>query len=70
VFTIRKQLLSIRDTMEIERDGKTVATVKKALLSPLRDRLSIEVVEGGEDMEAKGNIVERPGSVPDPSVLV
>ena len=58
VFTIRQKLLSIRDTMEIERDGKTVATVKKALVTPLRDRFSIEV-ESGEDMEAKGNIVDH-----------
>ena len=42
--------------MEIERGGATVATVKKALITPLRDRFSIEV-EGGEDM--KGNVVDR-----------
>ncbi|HSC90982.1 MAG TPA: LURP-one-related family protein [Gaiellaceae bacterium] len=58
VLTIRKKLLSIRDTMEIERDGRTVATVEKALVTPLRDRFSIEV-EGGEDMEAKGDIVDH-----------
>jgi uncharacterized protein YxjI len=57
VFTIQKKLLSIRDRMEIERDGKTVATVTKALLTPLRERFSIEVE--GEDMEAKGNIVDH-----------
>ena len=44
--------------MEIERGDATVATIKKALVSPLRDRFSIEV-EGGEDMEAKGNIVDH-----------
>jgi uncharacterized protein YxjI len=58
VFTIQKKLLSIRDTMEIARDGKTVATVTKALFAPLRERFSIEV-EGGEDMEAKGNIADH-----------
>ena len=58
LFTIQKRLLSIRETMEIERDGKAVATVKKALMTPLRDRFSIEV-EGGEDMQAKGNIVDH-----------
>jgi uncharacterized protein YxjI len=58
LFTIQKRLLSIRETMEIERDGKAVATVKKALMTPLRDRFSIEV-EGGDDMEAKGNIVDH-----------
>ena len=58
LFTIQEKKLSIRDKMEIERGGTTVATVKKALVSPLRDRFSIEV-EGGEDMEAKGNIVDH-----------
>jgi uncharacterized protein YxjI len=58
VFTIQEKKLSIRDKMEIERDGKTVANIKKALVSPLRDRYSIEV-EDGEDMEAKGNIVDH-----------
>ena len=57
-FTIQKKILSIRDTMAIERDGKAVATVKKALMTPLRDRFSIEI-EGGEDMQAKGNIVDH-----------
>jgi uncharacterized protein YxjI len=58
LFSIQEKKLHIRDTMEIERDGHTVATVKKALISPLRDRFSIEV-EDGEDMEAKGNIVDH-----------
>ncbi len=44
--------------MEIEQGGTTVATIKKALVSPLRDRYSIEV-EGGSDLEAKGNIVDH-----------
>ena len=58
LFTIQEKKLSVRDKMEIEHDGSTVATVKKALVSPLRDRYSIEV-EGGEDIEAKGNIVDH-----------
>jgi len=55
---VQEKKLHIRDTMAIERDGQTVATVKKALITPLRDRFSIEV-DGGEDMEAKGNIVDH-----------
>jgi uncharacterized protein YxjI len=58
LFTIQEKKLSVRDKMEVERDGKTAATVKKALITPLRERFSIEV-EGGEDMEAKGNIVDH-----------
>lgn len=58
VLRVQKKLLSIRDAMGIERDGRTVATVKKALLTPLRDRFTIEL-EDGEDMKAKGNIVDH-----------
>jgi uncharacterized protein YxjI len=58
LFTIQEKKLSIRDKMQIERNGKTVATIKKALVTPLRDRYSIEV-EGGPDLEAKGNIVDH-----------
>jgi uncharacterized protein YxjI len=58
LFSIQEKKLSVRDKMEVERDGKTVATIKKALITPLRERFSIEI-EGGEDMEAKGNIVDH-----------
>ena len=40
VFTIQEKKLSVRDKMQIERDGKTAATVKKALINPLRERFS------------------------------
>jgi uncharacterized protein YxjI len=44
--------------MDIERGGRQVATVKKALITPLRERFSIDV-DGGDDMEAKGNILDH-----------
>jgi uncharacterized protein YxjI len=58
LFTVQEKKLHIRDTMDIERGGKTAARVKKALITPLRERFSIEV-EGAEDLEAKGNIVDH-----------
>jgi uncharacterized protein YxjI len=58
LYSIQEKMLHIRDTMDIERGGRKVATVKKALVTPLRDRFSIDV-DGGEDMEAKGNIVDH-----------
>jgi uncharacterized protein YxjI len=58
LFSVQSKMLHIRDTMNIERGGRKVASVKKALVSPLRDRFSIDV-EDGEDMEAKGNIVDH-----------
>ncbi len=58
LYTIQEKKVRVRDTMEIEQGGKTVATIKKALVSPLRDRYSIEV-EDGDDLEAKGNVVDH-----------
>ena len=58
LLKIQEKKLRIRDTMEVERDGQTVATVRKALITPLRDRFAIELEEGA-DLSAKGNIVEH-----------
>ncbi len=58
LYSIQEKKLSLRDRMDIERGGNKVATIKKALVSPLRDRYSIDV-EDGDDMEAKGNIVDH-----------
>jgi uncharacterized protein YxjI len=58
LYSIQQKMVHIRDTMDIERGGRKVATVKKALVTPLRDRFSIDV-DGGDDMEAKGNIVDH-----------
>ncbi len=58
LFTIQEKKLQ-RARQDGDRARRhTVATVKKALISPLRDRFSIDV-EDGEDMEAKGNIVDH-----------
>jgi uncharacterized protein YxjI len=58
LYSMQEKKLRLKDTMDIERDGRQVATVKKALVTPLRDRFAISV-EGGDDMEAKGNIVDH-----------
>src|SRR5947209_8745295 len=58
LFKIQEKKLHIRDTMKIERDGDTVATIKKALITPLRDRFAIELEDGAE-LSAKGNIVDH-----------
>jgi uncharacterized protein YxjI len=58
LLSIQEKKLAVRDTMRIERGGDTVATVKKALVSPLRDRFSIELEAGGE-LSAKGNVVDH-----------
>jgi uncharacterized protein YxjI len=58
LFKVQEKKLHIHNTMEVERDGNTVATIKKALLTPLRDRFDIELADGTE-LSAKGNVVDH-----------
>ena len=58
LFKLQKRLLRARDTMAIERGGDKVATVKKAIIDPLRDRFTVELAGGGS-LEAQGNILDH-----------
>ena len=64
VATIQEKMLHIRDTMQIERGGQTVATIKKALVSPLRDKFNIELAAGGS-WDAHGNVVDHEYEIED-----
>ena len=59
LFKIQSRVLRIKDTMEIEdADGNRVALVKKALITPLRERWNVDL-EHGEDLKAQGNVVDH-----------
>ena len=65
LLKIQERVARVRDTMGIEdRDGRTVATVKKALITPLRDRWSVNVADG-PDLEVKGNILDHEYTIED-----
>lgn len=54
---LQQKLLTIRDTMTIEGENdEKLATVKKALITPIRDRYTVKVGDG-PDLEVKGNII-------------
>jgi uncharacterized protein YxjI len=56
---IKERLLTIKDTMEIEdAEGKEMAVVRKALISPLRDRWNVKV-RNGPDLDVQGNILDH-----------
>jgi uncharacterized protein YxjI len=56
---IQERMLRVKDTMDIEGpDGRTLATVKKALITPLRDRWTVKI-KGGPDLEVQGNILDH-----------
>src|SRR4051794_34673236 len=46
LLKIQEKKLHIRDTMEIERGGSTAASVRKKLISPVRDRFTVDLAEG------------------------
>ena len=64
--TVHKKLIAIRDTMEIEHDGQVVATVRKALISPLPHRSVIDLADGSQ-LEAVGNILDKEFDIQDDS---
>lgn len=57
VATIREKKLALRDSMTILRGGQTIATIRKAWLTPFRDKFEIDV-SGGQDMIAQGDILD------------
>ena len=56
---IQERMLRIKDSMEIEdAQGRRVAMVKKALITPLRDRWTVKIGDG-PDLEVQGNILDH-----------
>jgi uncharacterized protein YxjI len=56
---IQEKMLRVKDSMEVEGpDGQQVAMVKKALISPVRDRFTVKI-KNGPDLEVKGNILDH-----------
>jgi uncharacterized protein YxjI len=56
---IQERMLRLKDSMEIEGpDGNRIAIVKKAMLTPLRERWIVKL-EDGPDLHVQGNIVDH-----------
>ena len=59
LYKIQERMLRVKDSMEVEdAHGQRVAMVKKALITPIRERWSVNV-KGGPDLEVKGNILDH-----------
>ncbi len=58
LLRIKERRLKLRKTFGIERDGEEIATVAKALVTPLRDRFAVEVAGRGT-LEAKGDLLDH-----------
>ncbi len=57
VAHIQDRVVNVRGTMKVERGGRELATVHKALVG-IRDRFAVDV-EDGEDLKAKGNVLDH-----------
>ncbi|HEY5868379.1 MAG TPA: LURP-one-related family protein [Candidatus Tectomicrobia bacterium] len=56
---IQERMLHIKDTMEIEGpQGESLAVVKKALITPLRERFTAKI-KNGPDLEVQGNLLDH-----------
>ena len=59
LLRIQDRPVRVRETMEVEDpSGRTVATVKKAMISPLRERFGVDLSGGGQ-WSAQGNITDH-----------
>ena len=55
---IKEKVMHIKDMYNIYRKGNVLATVKKALITPLHQRFDVHIA-GAHNMEAHGNIVDH-----------
>ena len=58
LVTVRKKLIAMHETMEIDEDGTVVASVRKALASPLHHRSTVDLADGSQ-LEVAGNILDK-----------
>ena len=60
---IQERWLPIKETMAIDGpDGKQIAVVKKALLTPMRDKWDVKV-RGGPDLDVQGDFLDHEYSI-------
>jgi uncharacterized protein YxjI len=57
--SIKHKLLTFTDAIDIEHDGTVVATVHRAVISPLHHRAHIDLHDGGGRLEAVGTIIDK-----------
>lgn len=63
MYKIQERKLRVKDSMEIEGPhGEQVAMVKKALITPVRERWVVKI-KNGPDLEVKGNVLDHEYSI-------
>lgn len=57
-YRIQEKLVRIKDTMTVQKNGRPAATVKKALVTPFRNRFSVSI-PGTADLAVQGNVLDH-----------
>ncbi|MCX5200149.1 LURP-one-related family protein [Streptomyces sp. NBC_00237] len=58
LITLKEKMLSWRDAMTLERDGESLATVRKKRLSLIRNHYRVTLNEGTE-LDVSGRVLDR-----------
>ena len=67
---IQSRLLRVRDSMEVEDpDGERLALIKKAAISPLRERWVVDRPDAS-DLHVQGNVVDHEYEIEDDGVKI
>lgn len=56
LFKIKKKLIKLTDTYEIQKDGKTYAIIRKEMFTIFREKFEIKTPFG--EIKAKGNFID------------
>ena len=58
LYRVQERKIRLKDTYVIQRGRETVARLQKALVTPLRDRFSVEI-PGGPPLHVQGNVLDH-----------
>jgi uncharacterized protein YxjI len=58
VAVVRRKMVSLRETMSVERDGERLATVRKKRFTPLRNRFRATLSDGSA-LSVHGSVLDK-----------
>ena len=56
IYKIKKKMLHLKNTYVLEKDGETIATIKKDLINIMKDKFEVETPYGL--IKVKGNFID------------
>jgi len=57
-YRIKERVARVMDTMTINKNGRRAAAVKKAVITPVRDRFTV-LIPGSSNLKVKGSVLDH-----------